>query len=67
VFHVGIDGDSSVRGCDTVPIVIDTASQPSIAKDLNLHEAVLFFVKKRRVEVWPILFRRILAGCDKGC
>jgi hypothetical protein len=65
--HRGIDGESSVRGCDPVPIVIDTASQPSIPEDLNLHEALLFFVKRRRVKVWPMLFRQIPAGCDKGC
>jgi hypothetical protein len=45
-YHSGIDGDSSVRGCDVVPIVTDTASQPSIPEDWNIHEAVLFFVKK---------------------
>jgi hypothetical protein len=67
VYQSGTDGNSCVRGCEPVPIVKDTASQPSIPEDLNLHEAVSFFVKRHRVEVWPLLFRPILAGCDKGC
>jgi len=67
VCHSGIDGESSVGGCDTVPIVNYTASQFSTPEELNLHAAVLFSGKRRRVKLWPKLLRRILAGCDKGC
>jgi len=66
--HSGIDGEPSIRGCDTVPTINDKASQPSIPEELNLHGAVLFFWKKGAGSKcgW-LLFRRALSGCDNGC